>query len=126
VTNKTQLIVLGLLFIVVVIATVLITKASIGDGKEELVEKLQQENIASYNRIEQLEKLLIENNKLKNIEVKKRDSIAEVNALLVQERVALNKELKNVKGKYKKFSNDSLYKELIEVYRLDSIRRNSN
>jgi cytoskeletal protein RodZ len=126
VTNKTQLIVLGLLFIVVVIATVLITKASIGNPNNELIEQLQQENTASYNRIEQLEKLLIENNKLKNKEVKKRDSIAEVNALLLQERLALNKELKNVKGKYKKFSNDSLYKELIEVYRLDSIRRNSN
>jgi len=123
--SKIQTILGTLILIAVIIATVLITKSIIEEDYDAKIEKLNQEDIKSLEKINKLTKALAENAKQRVRASERYDSLEFVAVQLTKNQVVLKKELKNVKGKYKDFSNDSLYKEVIRVYKMDSIARSN-
>lgn len=113
--NKLYLIGGIALLIVVVIATILITKALIGGDKEyiqELERQTQEAKVKEYRAKRALDSL----SSIGDKETPISDSLKKVIKEKDRNYAELEAQLKTIKGKYKKYSNDSLYKEIMKVY----------
>lgn len=123
--SKLYVIIGTVVLVSVVIATVLITKSIIGDDYDIRIQQAEQDNIKLLQQIEKRNDSLTKSAKDRVVLTKQIDSLNIIAVRLNKNNIALGRELKTVKGRYKNFSDDSLYKEIIKVFKMDSIARSN-